>query len=153
MAIETFTTPENRWLSNMWRLDNWVTTSLGIDVPTTEHGYVAEKFADPEVHRYITGLKRGIDAKEKGNELLQQGAELSEGFHERKIEIMTGFIRQKFGRNFDLAAKLIDTGNEELVEGNYWGDRFWGVDPIGSHDGANNLGLILMKVRAELLTT
>ncbi len=45
---------------------------------------------------------------------------------------------------------LVATGQEELVEGNDWEDRFWGVDPPGSNNGENNLGKILMRVRNEL---
>ena len=49
-----------------------------------------------------------------------------------------------------LAQKLIETGNAKLVEGNCWGDKFWGVC---KGEGKNNLGLILMKVRGELSGT
>jgi hypothetical protein len=36
-----------------------------------------------------------------------------------------------------------------LVEGNRWGDQFWGVD-LRTGLGENHLGKILMKVRDEL---
>jgi predicted NAD-dependent protein-ADP-ribosyltransferase YbiA (DUF1768 family) len=39
------------------------------------------------------------------------------------------------------------TGDEELVEGNWWNDTFWGVC---NGVGENNLGKLLMKIRAEL---
>jgi len=39
---------------------------------------------------------------------------------------------------------LLQTGDEELIEGNKWGDRFWGVC---KGKGKNNLGKILMKIR------
>ena len=35
--------------------------------------------------------------------------------------------------------------NEELVEGNYWGDTFWG---ICNGEGTNWLGILLMAERA-----
>lgn len=41
---------------------------------------------------------------------------------------------------------LLKTGDEELVEGNTWGDTFWGVC---KGKGRNELGKILMKVREE----
>ncbi len=47
----------------------------------------------------------------------------------------------------DLAQRLLATGDAELVEGNNWGDRFWG---ICRGEGRNELGKILMKVRDEL---
>jgi predicted NAD-dependent protein-ADP-ribosyltransferase YbiA (DUF1768 family) len=42
---------------------------------------------------------------------------------------------------------LLATDDEELVEGNWWNDTFWGVC---RGDGENNLGKIIMKVRDEL---
>ena len=43
--------------------------------------------------------------------------------------------------------RLLDTGDRELIEGNTWGDRFWGVC---RGEGENKLGRILMRVRDEL---
>lgn len=43
---------------------------------------------------------------------------------------------------------LINTGDAELIEGNSWGDTFWGeCNGIGE----NNLGKILMKIRKEIV--
>ena len=47
----------------------------------------------------------------------------------------------------ELKQKLLETGNTELVEGNTWGDTFWGVYNV---EGENILGRLLMKVREEL---
>jgi predicted NAD-dependent protein-ADP-ribosyltransferase YbiA (DUF1768 family) len=60
---------------------------------------------------------------------------------------MYGLVYLKFANHPELLKQLLATGDEELVEGNGWGDRFWGkVDDIGE----NNLGKILMGVRREL---
>jgi predicted NAD-dependent protein-ADP-ribosyltransferase YbiA (DUF1768 family) len=56
-------------------------------------------------------------------------------------------VKDKFTRNQDLKEQLIATGNEELVEGNTWGDIYWGVS---RGRGKNMLGKILMRVREEL---
>ena len=62
---------------------------------------------------------------------------------------MKDIVREKFKQNDDLMRMLlIDTGNEELVEGNYWGDSFWGVD-LKTNEGENHLGIILMELRDE----
>jgi predicted NAD-dependent protein-ADP-ribosyltransferase YbiA (DUF1768 family) len=42
---------------------------------------------------------------------------------------------------------LLETGDAELIEGNDWGDTFWGV--CGGK-GNNFLGKLLMEVRKEL---
>lgn len=60
---------------------------------------------------------------------------------------MHDIVRAKFEQNPDLRQKLLSTGSEELIEGNTWGDTFWGVCK-GS--GQNWLGRILMFVRDEV---
>ena len=46
---------------------------------------------------------------------------------------------QKFLQHPHLIEMLLQTGDEELVEGNKWGDRFWGVC---KGKGENHLGKI-----------
>ena len=48
-----------------------------------------------------------------------------------------------------MAAKLLGTGEAFLVEGNSWGDVYWGVDAV-TGVGQNQLGVILMAVRASM---
>lgn len=68
-------------------------------------------------------------------------------WEEVKFGVMYQACKAKFTQNPDLAQKLIATGDAELVEGNTWGDRIWGVcDGVGE----NNLGKILMRIREEL---
>ncbi len=55
----------------------------------------------------------------------------------------------KFTQNPDLLSKLLATGDAELIEGNTWGDRVWGVD-LYRGAGENHLGKILMRIRDEL---
>lgn len=56
-------------------------------------------------------------------------------------------VEAKFRYNLDLAKKLVDTGESLLIEGNTWGDKYWGmVDGVGH----NWLGQILMYVRGEM---
>ena len=64
-----------------------------------------------------------------------------------KYDVMLDVVRAKFNQHPDLAQKLLATGDEELVEGNDWGDTYWGVC---NGRGKNMLGKILMRVRAEL---
>ncbi|WP_281513165.1 NADAR family protein [Bacteroides acidifaciens] len=72
---------------------------------------------------------------------------LRSDWEEVKYNIMHQICLSKFSQNPALRKRLIDTGDAELVEGNTWGDRIWGVcDGVGE----NNLGKILMRVRDEL---
>lgn len=59
--------------------------------------------------------------------------------------MMEYLLRQKF-HDPELQQRLLDTGSEELVEGNTWGDVYWGVC---DGKGQNNLGKILMDLRRE----
>lgn len=69
-------------------------------------------------------------------------------FHSFKLEYMERALRAKFA-NPHLAHLLLSTGDAELVEGNWWGDTYWGVfDKTGK--GHNLLGKLLMKLREEI---
>ena len=48
-----------------------------------------------------------------------------------------------------MRSKLEETRGSELIEGNTWGDRFWGVS---RGIGENHLGKILMEERGEEFT-
>lgn len=65
-----------------------------------------------------------------------------------KVECMREIVFQKFLQNPELRVQLLKTGDAMLVEGNTWGDKFWGrVDG----KGYNKLGVILMEVRGYWL--
>ncbi len=65
-----------------------------------------------------------------------------------KDNVMLQIVRNKFNQNPVLAQKLLCTGNAQLIEGNNWGDNYWGV--CDRAKGKNKLGIILMQVREEL---
>ena len=60
-------------------------------------------------------------------------------------------LRTKFSIK-GLKEKLLATGDEELVEGNFWHDNFWGVCSCSKcgNKGQNKLGKLLMQVREEI---
>jgi ribA/ribD-fused uncharacterized protein len=64
-----------------------------------------------------------------------------------KVGIMWQLLTDKFIRHENLRRQLLATGDEELVEGNTWGDRFWGVC---DGEGRNMLGVLLMRVRSAM---
>ena len=53
----------------------------------------------------------------------------------------------KFKLDKVLRFKLLDTYPAELIEGNTWGDTYWGVC---NGAGKNMLGKLLMKLRDEM---
>ncbi len=84
-----------------------------------------------------------VKAKRKGRQV-----ELRPGWDAVRLSAMEEVVRAKFTQNPDLAARLAATGTMPLVEGNFFGDTFWGVD-AKTGKGENNLGKILMKIREE----
>lgn len=132
-----------RFLSNFYRLPGLGVELDGLYYPTVEHAFVAAKTLDEKLRAKARACKTPGEAKRLGRTF-----KLRDGWDDIQTSIMLDLVRQKFdGRDPVLRAALVQTGEEELVEGNTWGDRFWGVC---SGVGQNNLGKILMKVRTEI---
>jgi len=132
----------NKFLSN-FSLDTVLYG--GILYPTSEHAYQAAKTEDIQLRNFIaTQVKTPAEAKSFGNKL-----KLRENWDAIKINIMREVVFLKFQQHSLLQEKLLETKDSPLVEGNTWGDQFWGT--CGGL-GDNNLGKILMEVR-EYFTT
>lgn len=74
-------------------------------------------------------------------------------WEEVKEQVMYDVCYAKFTQDPNLKAKLLATGDQELVEGNYHRDSYWGkayIQKTKSFEGKNRLGIILMKLREEL---
>lgn len=122
-----------RFLSNFYHCDHLGTT--------TEHLYQAAKTTDPiEMIRILAAETPG-QAKRLGAR-----CKMRENWDHIKIGVMREVIAQKF-EDPDLRDFLLSTGEARLIEGNTWGDKFWGV--CGGV-GLNNLGLLLMERRSQL---
>lgn len=129
------------WLSNFWPAEVEYDDEM---YPSSEHAYQAAKTLDLEARKRIRLEPSPGRVKRMGRRL-----ELREGWEEVKLVVMASILYDKFTRHPDLRQKLIDTGSAELIEGNNWGDRFWGVDGTGK----NHLGRILMALRDYLRIT
>jgi ribA/ribD-fused uncharacterized protein len=116
--------------------------------PTAEHLYQALKTTDAETRETIRQLSTPREAK-----LLGQIVALRPDWDNVKFTYMLQVVRLKFHRNPELRAKLLATGDAEIVEGNIWHDNLWGdcsCERCQYIPGLNRLGKILMQVRAEL---
>lgn len=109
---------------------------------TVEHAYQAAKTTTEEDFLFVKNAKTPAEAKNRGRLI-----ECRSDWDDVKDEVMLYYARLKFEQNLDLRQKLLDTDNKKLVEGNHWGDMYWGVF---RDKGRNQLGLTLMKVREEL---
>ena len=128
-----------RFLSNFWYAN---IVFDGLVYPSVEHAYVAAKTLDLNQRSKFTNpaIKPG-GVKQMGRRL-----KLRNDWEQIKLEVMEELVRQKFSRS-PLKEMLLMTGKQTLIEGNRWGDTFWGVC---NGKGQNHLGEILMKVRSKL---
>jgi len=136
MAILKFEN-ENRFLSNFFPVE---IEYEGITYPSVEHAYQASKTNSVKIKKQIRDCGHASVAKRIGSNLYK------EKWHLIKRDLMLNLIRLKF-QDESLKHKLLTTGSETLVEGNEWGDIYWGVC---KGVGENHLGKILMQVRGEL---
>ena len=70
---------------------------------------------------------------------------LKDGWETEKLIIMLNLLITKFSEP-SLEKMLLDTGDEELIEGNWWKDTYWGVC---DGKGKNMLGNLLMQIRLQ----
>jgi len=127
---------EYEFLSNFYETlvcyDGWM-------YPTSEHAYQAAKTLNVNERQKIRNASTPGKAKKIGRSVT-----LREDWEDVKIKIMFNIVLDKFIRHSILRQRLLDTGDIYLVEGNSWGDKFWGVC---DGEGQNELGKILMFTR------
>lgn len=136
-TIDRFT-GSNRFLSNFWSV---AIAFEGQTYRTVEHAYQAAKTHDEDERRRIRNEPDATGAKRRG-----KNVDLRLDWDLVKIDVMRELLRQKFGTE-PLRSRLLRTGRAKLVEGNWWGDQFWGVC---DGKGENHLGRLLMEIREEL---
>lgn len=112
------------------------------DFPSLEHAYQAAKAKFASDYETIKELPTAADAKKHGKTI-----EIRDDWTNIRIKVMKELVELKFSQNEDLKEKLLSTNDAELIEGNTWGDTYWG---ICKGKGENNLGKILMLVRSKL---
>lgn len=109
---------------------------------TVEHAFQAAKTFDTAEKQQIADANSPGRAKRLGRKV-----KLRKDWESVKVGIMQELVELKFRTHADLAERLLETGDAELIEGNTWNDTFWGV--CGGH-GKNHLGKALMNVRETL---
>jgi ribA/ribD-fused uncharacterized protein len=110
--------------------------------PSVEHAFQAAKTKDPVKRRHIREAETAGLAKYIGRRVV-----LRRNWDKKRVSIMRKLVHKKF-KNHHLRKKLLATNGAQLIEGNNWGDTFWGECPLGT--GRNELGKILMAERKDL---
>lgn len=134
--IDTFA-GEHSFLSNFYQCE---VTHEGVTYPSVENFYQAMKTTDKSKRKEFLHVSAGV-SKRMGRKIT-----LRPDWNRVKLSVMMYGLREKFKHPI-LRKKLLDTGSTVLVEGNTWGDTYWGV--CGGK-GQNMLGQLLMKVREEI---
>jgi ribA/ribD-fused uncharacterized protein len=131
----------------------------GIKYPSVEHYYVAQKFKglqfyqghyfqQPDFQELLSKVKDPRDVKKIG-----QSMKSRPDWDSVKLSVMEFGVNYKFSKDEKLKQMLLDTGDEDIKEGNWWCDNFWGdctCDKCRTIVGENNLGVIIMKTRESL---
>lgn len=115
---------------------------------TVEHAYQAMKFDRPDIWKmFAEEIETPALAKKISKELTGR----IRFWDLLKDDFMFKLLRLKFSpyntQNNHLWKKLMATEDAVLVEGNTWGDFYWGVC---DGRGENKLGNMLMDIRASL---
>ena len=124
------------FLSNFYEAD---VNYLGLSYQTVEAAFQAQKDLSRS-HEF-----QNISPAE--SKRLGRRVRLRSDWNDIRITIMRDLLWAKFSQNPDLAQKLIETGDAQLIEGNSWNDTFWG---ISNNRGQNHLGKLLMDTREKL---
>lgn len=97
----------------------------------------------------IASMSNPTEAKRLGRKVT-----IRPDWEQIKLQCMYEICMSKFVQHPKLRNVLLATGESVLIEGNAWGDRYWGM--VNGH-GENHLGRILMdireKMRIEILET
>ena len=123
------------YLSNMYPCK----IKLGnVTYECAEAAFQAAKLEDKSQRKMFAGLN-GYEARKLGRQV-----KLRPYWNNVKVRIMNWVIAEKFAQNPTLKLKLLETRGMQLIEGNTWGDTFWGVC---NGNGQNQLGKLLMQYR------
>ncbi|KAI1321158.1 hypothetical protein EDD11_007724 [Mortierella claussenii] len=120
----------------------------GLEWPTTEHYFQAQKFAHLDDNKYVE-LIRIADSPGNAAKMGRNRAwPLRPDWEEIKDDVMRDCVLQKFLQHPALAKVLLGTGtryiNEHTKNDSYWADG-------GDGKGKNMLGIVLAEVRGKIL--
>lgn len=142
-VIEAFS-GRHKWLSNF----SWSHLEFeGLLYASVEHAFQAAKLKTNDERRRWGFLDPALgfgEAKRLGRQV-----SLREDWKDIREDVMAACLRSKFA-DADLRAKLLGTGESELIDGHYGSpDLVWGYH-YPSQAGENKLGKLLMSLRSEL---
>lgn len=136
----------NKFNGKYYFLSNFFTCNVryeGVTYHSAECAFQAAKTEDKELRLEFAKMTSAV-AKHRGRKV-----NLRNDWQYVKQNIMHDVLVAKFTQNPTLKTWLLNTGDAILIEGNTWGDTYWGYD-TKLNEGENHLGKLLMQVREEL---
>lgn len=154
------------FLSNFYAAEVAILVPVGalnvkLEGPTVEHVYQAAKTCIRSEQYAVLACAKPGQAKRAGRQVT-----VREDWDFIKVDVMRQCLASKFNleniRMGSVAAQLLRTGHQALVEGNTWGDTTWGATRDGREKdrlamawgdglwGQNWLGRLLMERRQQL---
>jgi ribA/ribD-fused uncharacterized protein len=119
----------------------------GITYMNVETFYEAMKSMDPEIQQQISTMQPGKAKR------FTRTIEVRDDWEDIKEQVMMHALRKKFAPGGYWAKRLLSTGDNLLVEDNWWHDNFWGsclCDRCGDQ-GQNKLGHMIRQLKDEML--
>jgi len=153
---------EYGFLSNFYQRTFRVPPPNNFDCPDVEHAFQAAKTTNSQDFHYVLDAPTAAEAKKRGRQIVCRA-----DWDQVKRWYMLQLVLAKFSQHDDLRFQLAATGEHALVEGNHWGDTYWGAVAEGQRGwslkglettlpefepfcGENYLGRTLMAVRMVL---
>ena len=132
---------EYGWLSNFHDVE---ILYKGYTYPSVEHAFVSGKNDTEEWKEFCSDIANdGAAVKRAGRYV-----DLVSDWNTKRIQVMRECLIIKFQQE-PYRTKLINTGDCSIIEGNTWGDSYWGFDEK-KKKGKNYLGRLIMEIRDNL---
>lgn len=132
---------EHKWLSNFEPCEIELHGNI---YQSVESAYQSEKSNNENWKRFC------LNNSSRDVKIASKKIKIRKNWNDVKLRIMENLLKQKFSKE-PFKTLLLETGDENIVEGVYWNDLFWGVDLTRSPNiGENHLGRLIMKIRDNL---
>lgn len=130
---------EYSWLSNFADVE---IIFEGDSYRSVENAYMAAKSSDP-AWRTFCQAQTAAACKKASKDI-----ELRPDWEESKKLYMWAFLWQKFNKP-SYKERLLATGDQNIIEGNFWNDKYWGIC-LKDFEGENWLGRLIMNIRLKI---
>lgn len=127
--------------------EDTVTDDEGYRWPTSENYFQAQKYRDNSL---FYNQMKGLRTPREAFDFVRDAAHSYDknAWSKISISVMLDAVRKKFTQHRNIKESLLGTGDKILVEDAKEKDKFWGAG--ADYQGENQLGQILMRIRAEL---